>query len=48
MVVNRPPPSVSLGYTQSRVMAPACQGDPDCKKTESVALVTTMKVTAAK
>lgn len=39
---------VSLGYTQSRVMAPACQGDPNCKKTQSVALVTSMKVIAAK
>ncbi len=35
---------VSLGYSVERVMAAACQGDPDCTKTDPVVLVTTLTV----
>ena len=37
---------VSLGYTVERVMAAACQGDTNCRKTDTVALVTTLTVLA--
>ena len=37
---------VSLGYTVERVMAEACQGDTSCRKTDTVALVTSLTVLA--
>lgn len=39
---------VSLNYTLSTVMADACQGDPSCKKTKTVALVNSLTVLDAK
>lgn len=38
---------VTLGYTLGNVMADECQGDPDCTKTRTVALVSSVKVVAA-
>lgn len=35
---------VSLGYTLGTVMSDACQGNPNCKKTQTVALVSSMNV----
>ncbi len=34
---------VQLGYSIETVQAAACQGNPDCKKTERIALVTSVK-----
>ena len=38
---------VALTYAMNKVQSPACQGDPDCKKTVAVALVTAARVVAA-
>lgn len=37
---------VALAYTLGTVMSDACQGDPNCKRTQTVALVSSMKVQA--
>jgi hypothetical protein len=39
---------LQLNYTQTSVMSDACQGDPDCKKTKKVILITKVKVLDAK
>lgn len=38
---------VALAYTLAKVPSPECQGDPDCKRTRTVALVTAAKAAAA-
>lgn len=38
---------VALTYALNKVQSPDCQGDPDCKKTRTVALVTAARVAAA-
>ena len=35
---------VLLTYSLEKVMSDACQGDPECKKTRTVALVKTVKI----
>lgn len=35
---------LQLNYTQTSVMSDACQGDPDCKKTKKVILISKVKV----
>lgn len=37
---------VTLGYTLQKVMSDECQGDPACKKTRTVALVTSARIIA--
>lgn len=37
---------VQLGYSMENVQARSCQGDPSCKKTDRIALVTSAKVLA--
>lgn len=37
---------VALAYVLGTVMSDACQGDPNCKKTQTVALVSSLKVLA--
>jgi hypothetical protein len=37
---------VALTYKMARVQAASCQGDPDCKKSDTIALVTSAKVIA--
>ena len=38
---------VTLAYAMQKVMSPDCQGDPNCKKTRTVALVTAATIAAA-
>ena len=35
---------IRMSYTQNRIMSPECQGDPKCKKTQTVALITSAKI----
>jgi hypothetical protein len=39
---------LQLNYTQTSVMSDACQGDPACKKTKNVVLITKVKVLETK
>ena len=39
---------LQLTYSQTSVMSDACQGDPDCKKTKKVILISKVKVLEAK
>jgi len=43
-VLNR---KVALGYQTAKVMAASCQGDPACKKSDTVILVSSAKIIAA-
>ncbi|MBS0519547.1 MAG: hypothetical protein JSR90_12715 [Proteobacteria bacterium] len=43
-LINR---RVALTYTQQKVQAPSCQGDPDCKKSVTVVLVSAARPLAA-
>lgn len=38
---------VTLTYKLEKVMAASCQGDPDCKKTDTVPLIVAVKITPA-
>lgn len=38
---------VTLGYTLQKVMSAECQGNPDCKKTRTVALVSSARIIGA-
>ena len=38
---------VTLGYTLQKVMSDECQGNPDCKKTRTVALVSSARIIGA-
>lgn len=35
---------IRMTYTPSKIMSPDCQGDPKCKKTQTIALITAAKI----